>query len=162
MKGILIEILRTSGLFHSLTDSQLEKVAHICREKTYQGGERVLNEGEEAKELYILEEGKAILEMKIDLAPYRPARYVTIEAVTKGDSFGLSALIPPHIFRFSVVCLEPCKVIAIDRAQLFNLLQEDLAVGYEVMKKLAELVMSRLIHTRQMLISERGIHLLSE
>jgi CRP-like cAMP-binding protein len=156
------ESLKSAELFQGLSDSQLEKIAAISKEEFYKAGSTILREGDDAKTLYILQEGKAILEMKIELGPSYPPRRATIEVITRGECFGLSALIPPHIFRFSVVCIDPAKVIAINGAQLWELLEEDAVMGREVMKKLAQLVMSRLTHTRQMLVSERGLALLSE
>jgi hypothetical protein len=53
------------------------------------------------------------------------------------------------------VCLGEVKVLAIDGADLMNLLEEDLRLGLTVMKEVAEINSSRLRNTRSQLHSAR-------
>jgi len=156
----LINVIRTSHIFEGLPEGGLEKLTAICTEQSYQGGQAVFREGEEAENLYILAQGKIVLEMRIDLGPYRPPTHATVDVVTSGESFGWSAVVEPHVYTLSAICVDPSRVVAVKGAPLRELLDQDPPLGYQVMKRLARLISSRLMHTRQMLISERGLALL--
>jgi CRP-like cAMP-binding protein len=79
-----------------------------------------------------------------------------VDAVNEqGRTFGWSALIEPRRYTASAVCLGEVKVLAIDRADLMKLLEEDLQLGFTVMKKVAEINSSRLRNTRSQLRSAR-------
>lgn len=152
-----IEVLKSSQLFKDLSPSQLEKIAAICKEKTYPAGKTVLKEGDEVKEFCLLLEGKVLLEMDVKVDVRRPAIKTAVDSVAPGQSFAWSALVEPHISNFSASCLDPSKVLAIDGAKLQQLFAKDTDMGYKVMSKLAALIANRLAHTRQTLTSERGL-----
>jgi CRP-like cAMP-binding protein len=74
----------------------------------------------------------------------------------QGETFGWSALIEPRRYTASAVCLGEVKVLAIDGAKLSKLLEEDLQLGFTVMKKVAEIISSRLRNTRSQLRSTQA------
>ena len=76
--------------------------------------------------------------------------------------FGWSALIKPHIFTGSAQAVDRCKVITIEGTKLRELMDSDPRVGYEIMCRLSEIIASTLDSARQMLVSERGLALLSQ
>ena len=76
---------------------------------------------------------------------------VTIEEVTPGRIFGWSALVRQRRFTASVRALEKARVIAIANADLNALFEEDSHIGFVVMKRLADVISSRLRRTRQQL-----------
>lgn len=158
LKGI-----QESPVFQKLSAEQLNKLADISREETYEAGQRIFREGEQARVLYMLEEGKVILEMRIAPLPERrPSPQATVDVVIRGEVFGWSAISRPHVFTTTAQAVDKCKVVAIDGAKLLELMGADPSMGYEVMSRLAEVIVSRLMHTRQTLLSERGLALLSQ
>ncbi len=158
-----LDVIGGSYVYQRLSTKQLEKLASISQEKTYEVGQTIFREGDQAESFYILEEGKVILEMRIPaLKERRPPPLATIEVVTKGEALGWSALVEPHIFTLSATAADRCKLIAIDGTKLLKLMDSDPTMGYEVMRRLSEVIASRLRHTREMLLSERGLALLSQ
>ncbi len=74
----------------------------------------------------------------------------------------MSALVEPHTLTLSAQAMDRCKLIAIDAIQLLELMDSDPIMGYEIMSRLSEVIASRLLHTRQTLLSERTLACLSE
>ena len=158
-----LDVIRENYIFRDLSTAQLQKIASISQENTYQPGQTIFREGDQAKDLYILKEGKVLLEMRIAPYPERtPSPSATIDVVTKGELFGWSALVPPHIFTLSASTAEKCQVVTLDSAKLIELMDSDPVMGYEVVKRLAKIISTRLKRSREMLMSERGLALLSQ
>ena len=106
-----------------LTEEELEKVAELGREEVYEAGEILFTEGSTAKDLYVVEEGRVALDM--DLSVYSgAARYGTVDVMTKGHTFGWSALRGSPL-TMTARALERVKVIAIDGDSLYSLFDED-------------------------------------
>ncbi len=148
---ILIRALRKSPIFKDLTGDELERVAALCREEVYEAGATIFEEGSLADYLYIVEDGKVVLEMELELQPYASSKQTTIEVVTKGEVFGWSALVEPYIRTLSARCMERAKVIVIKGSDLLNLFESEPHIGHRMMGKISQIVASRLRDTRQKL-----------
>jgi CRP-like cAMP-binding protein len=151
------DILTRSEVFLGLADSDLEKIAALpsCRVQTYEGGEVISGEGEEAQDLCIVAEGKVRLTMKIPAdAPGAPGQ-ITIDTANKGGVFGWSALVAPHILTLSQVCAEPTRVLAINGAELRYFLDQEQGIGYEVMKGLVRIMGARLRGAQQVFVNRK-------
>ncbi len=159
---VALTLFKESKIFQGLNETQLKKVAAIAREEQHAAGAVLFKEGDDANHVFLVEEGKIVLEMKTELGPHRPIKQVAVDMITKGEVLGWSALIEPYKYTLSALCIEPVKVVAVDGARLRELLGQDTAIGYEVMKGVARVIASRLNHTRIMLMSERGLALLTE
>lgn len=158
-----LDIIQTSHLFQGLSTEQVHRVASISGEKIYEAGQSIFRQGDRGQSLYVLEEGKVILEMAIASRPERGrSPQATVAVIAKGEVFGWSALVEPHTLTLSAQAVDRCKVIAIDGIQLLELMDSDPIMGYEVMRRLSEVIASRLVHSWQMLLSERGLALLSQ
>jgi len=154
------DILKSFELFRGVTEDQLSKIAAIAREESHKEGSSITKESAKAEKLYLITEGKVILNMGVQPDPHRTATLATVDVIQKGEPFNWSSLIEPHICTLSAVCIAPVKVVAIDGPKLLGLMDEDPALGYQVMKRIAAVIGSRLRHTRQTLISERGLALI--
>jgi hypothetical protein len=53
-----ITILKQADIFYELTNTQLELVASICSEKTYQEGEAIFEENTPGNQLYVIAAGE--------------------------------------------------------------------------------------------------------
>ena len=158
-----LDILQKSYLFRGLNAEQLQKLDSISREETFEAGRYIFREGDPAQCLHVVEEGKVQLQMKITAATQQQAvQQTTLEVITGGRMFGWSALIKPHVFTGSAQAVDKCKVVTIDGTKLRELMDSDPRVGYEIMCRLSEVVANTLDSARQMLVSERGLALLSQ
>jgi len=145
---VSIDALRQCELFADLNDEDLGKIAQICREEIHESQEIVFGESEVAEKVYILQEGRVAVQMHLR-SDLEPNGDITIEEVTPGRIFGWSALVRQRRFTASVRALERVRVIAIKSADLNALFEENSHIGFVVMKRLADVISSRLRRTRQ-------------
>ncbi len=149
------EILRECPIFESLTDAQLGTIVSMSKPREFEPGAAIFSEANKAEELYILEKGKVALQMQLSVQQPQFSRRITVDIINRGEPFGWSAVVDPHRYTLTAICLEPSKVLAIDGLRLKTLLHTDHQMGYEVLSRLIGVVASRLDETRQVLISER-------
>ena len=142
------DVLGESELFHNLDSDRLKTVAGMCRGTSVTKDTTVFTEGEEATELYVLQSGRAVLEMQLHPTLKVPVIPTAVEVVTKGDCFGWSALVEPHSYTLSARCLTNCTVLAIKGSRLRDAMASDSVVNGEVMKALTELIALRLADTQ--------------
>lgn len=158
----IINTLKNCELFGGLETGHLQKLSVLCRGNSYQRGRIIFNEGDEATELYILTDGQVVLEMQVCPVPNRPAIPTAVEVVSKDECFGWSAVVEPYVSTLSARCMTNCTVLAIKGDMLRGVMLGDPVLGWEVMKKLAQLIASRLTHTRLRLINGLGLIMLGK
>ena len=155
MKEEAFRVLRRCEVFLGLNDRDLERIASLpsCHIKTYGAGATISKEGELARNLYVLEEGRVNLQMKVSGNSVDSARAVTVDSISKGGVFEWSALVPPHILTRSTVCAEDCKVLAIAGTELLQLMNNDNHIGYETMQGLVRVIALRLRDAQRLFAS---------
>lgn len=140
---ITAERLRRSDLFSDLSNEDLVAIAAFCQEVDFRENDLVLEEGQPADCLYLVERGKLALEKRIQIGRHSTPRNATIGYVGQGHMAGFSTLTEPHIYTTSAVCVEPSRVVAVDGPSLRAYLQEHPTAGYQVMTNVAALVSGR-------------------
>lgn len=143
------EALYPCELFVGLTGEELARIAELASEETYEAGELICAEREQADRLYILCRGRVQVHVQLQSA-LEPDGELTIEEVEPGRVFGWSSLVKQRRFTASARALEPATVWSIAAADLDELFDRDAHIGFVVMKQLAEVIASRLRHTREM------------
>lgn len=147
MDPVTLEDLRCCELFPGLSDDELARVAAIARREAYAAGDQICAERELADRLFILETGR--VQVHIQLRPaLEPGGDAVIEEVEPGRIFGWSSLVKQRRFTASARALEPVTTLIIEGRDLEALFDRDPHLGFAVMKQLAEVIASRLRHTR--------------
>jgi CRP-like cAMP-binding protein len=154
--------LKAFDFFKGFSDAQFERLATVAKEEIFDAGAQMYKNGDAARALFMIEEGKSILTMDSSLGPHKPAMQVTVDVITKGESMGWSAVVAPYLFTLAALCIDRIKAIALDAPALRKLMDEDPALGYMVMKATAKVISNRLTHTRIILVGERGMSQLTE
>jgi CRP-like cAMP-binding protein len=137
------EVLAKSVLFKSLSDAELDQVLPLCHEKSYAAGFRLIAEGEAAKDLYIIVEGKVMVEMNL-LGVNGRVQEALIETVPSEEPLGWSAVVGSRVYTMTARCAEATRVIAINGEQLLSLFNGSPAIGFKVMEGLVEVVDARI------------------
>ncbi len=140
--------LRACELFKDLNDEALKQIAAIATKEIYEAGELICVEREQAERLFILCQGRVHVLIQLR-SPLEPDGEMTIEEVEPGRIFGWSSLVKQRRFTASVRALEPVTVLAIKASDLSALFESNAHIGFVVMKQLAEVIASRLRHTRE-------------
>ena len=88
---------------------------------------------------YAIRHGSVALEIHV---PAREA--VIIETLHEGDLLGWSWLFPPYRWSFDARAVEPVRAIAFDGACLRGKCEADHDLGYELMRRIAQVIIERL------------------
>jgi CRP-like cAMP-binding protein len=133
---------------HSLLDElkpdHLDVLLKNAEEVKFTPGQIIFREGEPANRLYLIQSGKIVVEvLSSGKAP------VHIETLVAGDVLGWSWLFPGFAWHFQARALEGTRAIACDGAHLLVHAEEDHDFGYELMKRVAQVVIHRLQETRK-------------
>ena len=134
-----LDFLRTVRLLKGLDQDQLASIQRECEEKKYLRGKKFFGEGEDAKDLWIVAEGR--VDLCFELPGRTPPEIVTISSVAAGESFGWSSFVPPHKYRYSAYGSgDFCTVLRVGRDSLVKLFETDAAMGCRVMTNLGEIM----------------------
>lgn len=139
------EALRGFDLFTGLDEAELSEIAKLCRKRSYEKDSIIFSAGGWATDLYLLEAGNVAIQ--IELVIYEHEIRAVVYMVRKGETFGWSALVPPHRLTASARCLEKADVITVNGTELMELLHKNSRIGYVVMKNLSAIISSRLAST---------------
>ena len=144
-----VEVLRNVELFEGATDELLAKVADIAQKKTFALGEMIFEEDEKAEWVYFLLEGKVRISIDLTSKP----TYVTVAIIDECNwAFGWSGIVSPYRYTATATCEVETSVLAIPGVQFEEILMNEPQCGCGVMKKLTELISSRLRNSRMTLL----------
>ena len=143
MMQTLEPILAEHPFFKGLKPEYLQLVTGCASNVRFDTGTYIFREGEEASQFYLIRQGRVALE--IFAAQHGP---ITIETIEAGEVVGWSWLFPPYRWHFSGRVFEPTRAIALDGKCLRAKSEEDHDLGYELMKRVAQIMMERLQATR--------------
>jgi CRP-like cAMP-binding protein len=139
----LEEILAEHPFFRGLAPDTLKLIAGCASNVHFDAGRMVFREGEPADRFFAVRHGSIAIEIH---APDRGP--VVVQTVGEGEILGWSWLFPPYVWKFDARAREAVRATAFDGACLRKKCDEDPALGYELMKRLAHLVSRRLEATR--------------
>ena len=109
--------------------------------------EIIFREGEMANRFYLILEGVAVLETKT-----LESSSVKVDSVTAGDVLGWSWLFAPYVWNFTARATSRVRAIFLYGTWLRERCATDPAFGYELMRRMAAVVIHRLQAARQQLI----------
>ncbi|HTY85547.1 MAG TPA: cyclic nucleotide-binding domain-containing protein [Silvibacterium sp.] len=113
----------------------------------FAAGDYIFKEGEAANNFYLIRSGKVALE----ILPAQ-SRAVAVETLSEGDILGWSWLLPPYIWSFHAHALQDTRAIALDGKCLRAKCEQNHDLGYEVLKRFAQIMSRRLQATRFQLL----------
>ncbi len=147
------EVLKRCEVFLGLTDEELWKIASLpsCRLRNFKAGSIIFREGEEAKTLYVINDGRIMLTIK--LTTEQGVQEEVVDIVTKGGILGWSVLVAPYMLTRNAKCIVPSKLLLIDGKELREFLDREPKIGYEIMKGLVRIIANRLRDTQSLLVS---------
>jgi CRP/FNR family transcriptional regulator, cyclic AMP receptor protein len=140
----LTSTLTSIPWFHEMDSQRLELIANISNLREVSPDEEVFQEGERDDFLYVVIDGQISIEMLI------PGHGQTqIYVAEPLDIFGWSSL-TPVVRQRTATARALCRshLIAIEANALRLLCEEDYYLGYSIMRRLSNVVASRLLTTR--------------
>jgi CRP/FNR family transcriptional regulator, cyclic AMP receptor protein len=147
----LDELIVESPVFEGLDADQLALIAGCATNVVFDAGERIFREGDEADAFYLVRHGLVALDT------YVPNRgQLTIETVGPGEIVGWSWLVPPYRWHFTGRAVEPVRAVHFDGACLRQKCDDDNHLGYELLMRFSNVLVSRLQATRMQLMDVYG------
>lgn len=154
-KQTIKETLKACHVFSALEKAELDEIAALATEKPFEAGTILFQQGDPAEEFLVLEDGKVAVQMNLPESPQGTFRRATIDTITRNEVVGWSVVVEPYIYTLTAICLQNVNVLSLNGQQFRALLEKNHKMGYEIMKRLMQVVASRLDDTRHVLISER-------
>lgn len=109
----------------------------------YEKGQLIFSEGDKADHLHLIQSGRVALEASSG------ADSILVEEVGAGELLGLSWLFPPHRWRVSARAAEPTTAVLINGALLRKYAERDHSLGFQLFKRLSEVMARRLESSRR-------------
>jgi CRP/FNR family cyclic AMP-dependent transcriptional regulator len=147
----LSEILRQHPFLADLSDKHMEVLIGCALNVRFPEGSTLIQEGQLANKLFMIRTGRVALD--IDVAPKGILR---IQTVGPGEVLGWSWLISPFRWHFSGVAVAETRAVALDGECLRRKCEDDHDFGYELLKRLTQVIERRLEATRMQLLDLYG------
>jgi len=145
------DLLKGCPLFFELYEKEIEKIVKTCNVFSFQQGDYIIKDGEEANVLYIMLEGGADIQKKMK------RKIVTIAPLTQGDVFGEMILLDEKIRSADVVATRNTHVLELHYDNIFNLFKKEPRIFGLMLLNLSRLL-SRRVRTANMIIRELSVY----
>ena len=140
----LTSTIKTIPWFLELGPESLQRLAKIAEVRSFEKGETIFSEGEQHPFLYIILEGRVSLESYVPGHGTMPI--LTAESL---DVIGWSSLTPVVRQKTSTArVLEHTNLLAFHAERLISVCEADCDLGFIIMRRLANIVASRMLNHR--------------
>ena len=146
LKG-LYALIEHQPFFKGLDAHQLQRLTDSAMEMQFEPGQIIFEEGSPANRFHLILEGKVLLESEV-----KGHGTIAIRTLEPGDDLGWSWLFPPYYLLFSARALETTRTIFFYGTRLREQCEQDHDLGYQIMKRIAQVVVLSLRATQQHLI----------
>ncbi len=145
-------LIKGHPFFEGLEPAHLRLVVGCARNELHAQGEMLFREGEEADWFYVIREGQLALEVHV------PGRGpVALQTLSDGEVLGTSWLFPPYRWQFSARAVRSTRLLAFDGKCLRGKCDQDHDLGYELVRRAAQILMKRLDAARLQLLDLYGV-----
>lgn len=133
--------LKEIELFAALTDKQVEQVSDLAEIETYAKDSKLFQVGDEAKDIYILLDGKVSIQVQLSS---RPEKVDIVMLGQKGQLIGWSGLMGVSHYTASGICQADCKLLRINGPKFMEVLKADKEAGFDVLQEIITIISNRL------------------
>jgi len=143
----LAEAIAAHHFAADMKPEYLQKLLDVAMFKQFERDQIVFREGEPANRFYLICHGKIALESR-----HNDQSAPLVQFVGEGEVLGWSWLFPPYYWHFDARAVEPTSAIFFYGTRLRDQCEEDPVFGYELMKRVAAVVIKRLQIVRVQLL----------
>ena len=137
--------------FAGMPADHLALIAGCAANRVFAAGEYLAREGDRADSFYVIRRGAVALEIDVP-----PRGALVIETLHDDDLVGWSWLLAPYRTHIDVRATVTTHAIAFDGACLRGKCDADPDLGYDLMRRFAEVIVERLQATRLRLVDVYG------
>lgn len=149
------DLLREFQIFADLTNEELHSFHSILKEVEISAGEQFITEGEIGDSIYLLMEGEVEINQALTLSMNKGEADNREKAIIKLSSsmhplFGEMSMFNEGDPRTAnVKAITPCKLIRIDKDNLFSICEKNTQIGFKVMRNLGGIISGNLKKSNQ-------------
>jgi CRP/FNR family cyclic AMP-dependent transcriptional regulator len=140
-------IINESFLLKGIDFRVIKELAELCHLESYAKDTVLFSKGEDAKNLFIIEEGK------VNLLIHNGAS-LTYELSNPGEVFGWSSMVESGRYTAACVCASGLRAVRIDRDKLNRIFGRYPAEGLKILRRLAGVFSKRLLNAYSDLLDE--------
>ena len=133
------QLLHKYPLFSGLTEEQMQAVMQVCREECFLPDVTLFEDGQTAKEIFVLTEGKVDESFTVGEAVLTP-----IHPAGVGEIFGCPALVPHYKHSCTARTLTRIEVLAIDVVGLRKLFKQDCQLAVSIQQSVIQALLERI------------------
>jgi len=135
----LFDVISEQAFFRGLSIEHLRLLAENAMETWFEAGELIFHEGDLANRFYLIIEGEVALESSVVTG-----EAVVLQTLSPGELLGWSWLFSPFIWRLHARAVEPTEAIFFYGTRLREQCELNHDLGYELFKRISEVMMQRL------------------
>lgn len=148
----VLTTIRDHAVLGTLSTSHLEIITHGAEEVRFGPGEIICREGQPANRFYLVHEGEVALEAH----DYQRGNTL-VQQLGKGELLGWSWLFEPFVWHFQARALTETTLLTLDGAHLLVSCEKNHTFGFELMRRVSEVVVHRLeAACRQLAHTQKG------
>jgi CRP/FNR family transcriptional regulator, cyclic AMP receptor protein len=130
--------LRQTDIFYELTNLQIELIASISQERTYNAGDVIFEENSAGDELYVIGRGEVEIFVSTELIGRSSAGPQSIATLRRGQCFGEVALVDEGLRSAGARAAEKgTLLVVIPRDRLMRMCETYHDLGFRLMRNLA-------------------------
>jgi CRP/FNR family transcriptional regulator, cyclic AMP receptor protein len=142
----LLTLIAQQPFFKGLNEHLVQLLADSAMEMQFKPGDWIYRQGDPANRFYLILEGKVLIESEM-----KEHGMIPIRTLGPGDDLGWAWLFPPHYMHFSACAIGPTRTIFFYGTRLHEKCDANHELGYQLMKRVAEVVVRNLNATQQRL-----------
>lgn len=142
-------IILMHPFLEGMSPHQLRLLSDCAMQVHFSTDELIFREGDPANRFYLIGQGKIALESYVI-----DKGNTLIQTIGAGEVLGWSWLFSPYLWHFNARALEPTEAVFIYATPLRDECESDHELGYELMKRMAQVMLDRLQATRWKLLRD--------
>lgn len=146
-----IDLVKGCPLFYELYDDEVEKLINSCLVATFNPGDKIVRQGEEGSEIFV------ILVGLVGVVVQKEKASAEIAELKKGDIFGELVLLNQTRRTADIICKTAVDVLVIDYEVIFSLFKKNNKVFSVLILNLARLLTKRLKGANEVIESMKKI-----
>jgi CRP-like cAMP-binding protein len=132
-------LLAAHPFFADLPAPHLALLVGCATNTRFDAGQFLFRAGDEADRFFLVRHGKVAVEIQPP-----GGEPIVLQTLRDGEILGWSWLVPPYHWKFDAVAVEQTRAVALDGACLRKKCEADHDLGYELLKRFAQVMEQRL------------------
>jgi signal transduction histidine kinase len=144
----IVEVLRNSTLFKSLSDDELVAIASRFAVQTFASGQIIFDDGSvDTNGMYVIRKGTIkIFKSVVDDS----SRQQAVAVLKEGNFFGEMALLDEEVRSAGAAALDDCELLFLSRASFNEIIGQNLETAHRILTQIAKVMSRRLRDTNNL------------